>query len=1168
MKKVLALILSLALVLGNMGMLSVSAQDDGHFTAAFIGGSITQGAGKLETNGYVAKTQEYYEGIYGADNVTVINAGFGGTGSNLGMFRLKDEVIAYNPDLVFVEFPVNDNSEMNGDENAKMRTMESIVRQLLTLDKVPQIVFLYTASAGLDCPQTGHRAVADYYNIPQIDLQAALQAEVKNSGRPASDYFGDGPHPNADGYKVYSDEILSKLQTEGFLHNAQWQDKTVSKLKTSNPEFVKYNAEKINYYGNWVEETVVGTDGKEYDAIYTTTSGDSVEFDFYGSVIGLYNFILQNGAKAEYSIDYGKIKGKFSINNVDLKENQYKPNVNFFLSNLEPGAHNIRITAADGGKLIFSSFMADAGSVYSTDTSEKPIDDEEIQPIIELDYSNYDNETKTGLANAAEDSYSVTLGSNATLEKKSANGMEYLTLGHNASSDGNYGYWNNGIRINGESMKNQPAQTVETWMRVSSQELDQYPKLYSIARTDRTNRPASEVMLSKDGTIFNRPAGRDYNASDNSYPWTINKTEKRTDWIGNWTHFTTVRQYNSETKEWTFEFYINGVKSNSLSGSGTQERVDETDLILYIGSDYDGNTSLNGDIGEFKVYNGALTAEQIKSKYENSCYKYSDAEKLLLEECNIADGGSADKNIGEIKLTFNDYINPKTVNSGISLTKLDGSAVKGGYNVKLSETNNKTVIADVSVLEQGQQYKLSINSSLKSLNGNSADSQDITFTAVSEETVLFDDDFDGEDYVVGQAAPTNKGFTVEAQGTGGTPSAIVKQTETGDKYIELSTDVKNSGAIFAKHFDTPVSDNYSLVAEVKLRPGNYNGYNNTARNAGQIVDSNNKRIDIAYMTGGYIMGNDTNNTVAGDANSSFHMGRDSLDADGFYNIRMIFKKGTDGCYYAEVYDMSDLTKSPYVKKWTNFNSTGISSFYAAHIYPVTDENAKNTTSEISGMKIYKMCDAKIMSIEKDADSINTLNIAVNNDLSAESIASIGTNITIRDCINNENVKIVGAVYDSENRVIKVQTANELVSGIPYKLGMRSITTVDNAVFVEGTDFVIECDGIGLNKLTYKYNGVEIGSLQGISGIEADYSLTNYAETKKNCVVVIAVYDNGNLVTCKFDNISLEAGQSLEDSVSVTDITPSEGYEAKCFIWDGMTTLTPLYNLAPISYDCL
>ena len=85
-------------------------------TIACIGGSITQGSissGPLDSE---IKTRACYADIFFAwwketfpsTEVTVINAGIGGTDSYLGVHRVQEDVLDYHPDLVLVEYSVND----------------------------------------------------------------------------------------------------------------------------------------------------------------------------------------------------------------------------------------------------------------------------------------------------------------------------------------------------------------------------------------------------------------------------------------------------------------------------------------------------------------------------------------------------------------------------------------------------------------------------------------------------------------------------------------------------------------------------------------------------------------------------------------------------------------------------------------------------------------------------------------------------------------------------------------------------------------------------------------------------------------------------------------------------------------------------------------------------
>src|SRR4051812_40437497 len=77
-------------------------------TVVFLGGSVTEGGG---AEGYVARSQRWFDATYGAGRVTVVNAGIGGTDSDFGEQRFARDVLANRPDLVVIEFAVNDHGD-------------------------------------------------------------------------------------------------------------------------------------------------------------------------------------------------------------------------------------------------------------------------------------------------------------------------------------------------------------------------------------------------------------------------------------------------------------------------------------------------------------------------------------------------------------------------------------------------------------------------------------------------------------------------------------------------------------------------------------------------------------------------------------------------------------------------------------------------------------------------------------------------------------------------------------------------------------------------------------------------------------------------------------------------------------------------------------------------
>ena len=109
----------------------------------YLGGSITEGAGaSSNTLCWASLITEKLKERFPQKEIAAHNAGIGGTGSNFGLYRLQRDVCSYEPDLVFVEFAVNDRSEA---KEYTQKHMEGIVRQLLALPKTPAIVFVYTS---------------------------------------------------------------------------------------------------------------------------------------------------------------------------------------------------------------------------------------------------------------------------------------------------------------------------------------------------------------------------------------------------------------------------------------------------------------------------------------------------------------------------------------------------------------------------------------------------------------------------------------------------------------------------------------------------------------------------------------------------------------------------------------------------------------------------------------------------------------------------------------------------------------------------------------------------------------------------------------------------------------------------------------------------------------
>ena len=156
-----------------------------------IGGSITQGG-----QGWV---DPWLRRVFPQSSVNIVNAGLSGTGSELGIFRLERDVISLQPDLVLIEFAVNDGGL--SDEEA-IRYNESIVVRLKQLPHPPAIVFVETA-ARHGSNRMRHEKVAAHYELVNIDLQLKLDEYIKKNGVSWDELMSDDVHPRKAGYELY-----------------------------------------------------------------------------------------------------------------------------------------------------------------------------------------------------------------------------------------------------------------------------------------------------------------------------------------------------------------------------------------------------------------------------------------------------------------------------------------------------------------------------------------------------------------------------------------------------------------------------------------------------------------------------------------------------------------------------------------------------------------------------------------------------------------------------------------------------------------------------------------------------------------------------------------------------------------------------------------------------
>lgn len=187
-------------------------------SVVFFGGSLTFGANASDpgTTSYRGLMMQWLRARYPHTPIDFHDAAIGGSGSQLGMFRLERDVLRHQPDLVFLDFTVNDGSEDT--DIQPLASYERIIRTLREADIVVMpVIMLFKWHA--DQPDVtpprnrAHLKLAEAYGLPAADVCAYIQGKVKG-GMKSTDVWnvGDGAHPGDEGYQLFFEAVRNRFE--------------------------------------------------------------------------------------------------------------------------------------------------------------------------------------------------------------------------------------------------------------------------------------------------------------------------------------------------------------------------------------------------------------------------------------------------------------------------------------------------------------------------------------------------------------------------------------------------------------------------------------------------------------------------------------------------------------------------------------------------------------------------------------------------------------------------------------------------------------------------------------------------------------------------------------------------------------------------------------------
>ena len=360
-------------------------------TVAYLGGSITVGASCWPLSGIDAAGEEFDFSWYDRDlhswraltfewlrqtygqtpgQFRQWNAAIGGTPSLLGTYRLEQDVLSQNPDLVFVEFAVNDSyagalTEQNpAAPKSILRTSRSIVDRLraqnsnvlvfmpLSTHRVLEGSASEAWSVALDLGHDQTRMAAEMLRVPYVSIKDAFEA-LRPAGQDpyfgGTDTAGNYVHPAPAGHRAYAETVeasLGKLfQTGSFVFRDSVDAVAAYPVI---PRLILPDA-LAAYAAGWQIETPATVEVPVLEGHACLVGDDTdgaLEYTFTGSSVGLW---MDNQTQGTVAVQLdGTALGTFS------------GRFNSLSTSLDPAtSHTIRLTPSAGSHILLWALTVD-----------------------------------------------------------------------------------------------------------------------------------------------------------------------------------------------------------------------------------------------------------------------------------------------------------------------------------------------------------------------------------------------------------------------------------------------------------------------------------------------------------------------------------------------------------------------------------------------------------------------------------------------------------------------------------------------------------------------------------------------------------------------------------------------------------------------------------------
>lgn len=276
------------------------AQAGEKITIGTIGGSITQGTAASTTDErYANRALQWWAKAFPKAQLDFVNAGIGATDSYIGVHRVDADLLSKKPDVVIVEFSVNDT-----DAALNLQTYDSLVRKILQAENHPAVILLFTTQEDGTSLQDTHMQIGSAYNLPMISYKNAVLPEIEAGKFTWKDISPDNIHPNSVGHGIIGELLWSYFNSV----YAKLDQINTSELTFTATPVTKdlYAKGQLLDSKTLTPKTMQGFEQAEvsnqFPNDWTTKEGGELTFEVTGSNIGVLYYKTVDGKSGQYCV--------------------------------------------------------------------------------------------------------------------------------------------------------------------------------------------------------------------------------------------------------------------------------------------------------------------------------------------------------------------------------------------------------------------------------------------------------------------------------------------------------------------------------------------------------------------------------------------------------------------------------------------------------------------------------------------------------------------------------------------------------------------------------------------------------------------------------------------------------------------------------------------------